>query len=646
MNGAGLRGFDNNQIRGPLAGGQRAANPGNGEAAANPPPALRNITWSASLRAQIPSRPQVSKLFTLGGAVAVVSLLAAGAWHQIDNSAPVATALLVASLGAAFVFSRLLSSAESKAPVPLTSKAMVDNINLLNDKDKVGPASEHALHANIDNIVEAVLAKVPEQARGPENRDLLTKELRSMGGLLFDAKFEQLSDIKNLINQQLSDFKSSMKTIERNINQDKQEIADTFFPGVDTEKIILQKIVHVGGETHNGGLKPSFIHLEVDGESKVIVYKPRSIEADRLISGESNSLFALVNHLTNMRGSSSSNAAEGGLAGSEALLPTFPHLSKEGYGYVKFLSHGQDDCRLNQDQMKGYYRTLGAIQALGHIFGIRDLHQENVLVHAGRPYLIDLEVAFNAEGLRRGQLTELLYAVINLEDNMGAPTNSHVTLLDENGQQLSHHARDYLESIREGFDQIKKLVGSQQEAFSTFVDEKIPENLPVRHVLVETSALKSVLYLLPHLRTEAFCDLIGTELYRGETAKTYDFVVDDSDLKEDLKQELEGMSAPKGGGKSEFSADLVDRLKAYLNGRLTDALEENDVKHGDLPFFRTNPKGELFCGNVPLAIAKNDSRDLIKHNIKNLKEVSVQGFLEEIKGSNQGEVADYSNLEG
>ncbi len=612
---------------------------------AAPPGLPPGLTWPKSLGSQLTDKQSLFKISGAVVALTIAILLVEAAWHQKGQSTIGAVTLLVASLGLAFLSLRSLRNVgpkiEDTAPSRLTLEALIQNINII---DEQNDESINNFQDITESIITLFMESLPKAAHNKDNKNLLIKEILSNQEQLKelncpDNKGSQLAGqgldhVRSLIRNRLSNFKLAMETIELNIHDDKNDIIRTFFPDKDpdSDQLNLVKTTQVQGETHNGGLKPSFIELSVGDDTVKLVYKPRSIEVDSLICSERDSLFSTINDLASSATSnqSSSSKADANEQVKKKILPTFTHLPKKEYGYVKFLSHSDTDYQLTRQQMKEYYHIIGAIQAISQIFGIGDLHQDNVICHAQQPHLIDLEVAFNIEILMGKEQTGLADAALIFTDfQTSEATNNKVVLLDEANQEVPQ-AVAYISDIEEGFNQMKSLVQDNQDALINFL-QNVPDGLPLRHVLVPTQELESSINFVQFdMRSKNICDLVGRKLYdKRIIAPLYDFEVSDNELGERLRIELKNSSAA-------FTDNLInDLIKKDLTLRLEPTIEK-DCAHGDIPIFRTNPQGQLFCGEILLATAKSSARELIKDRISNAGNINMHAFKRDIQSSSSG----------
>ena len=93
-----------------------------------------------------------------------------------------------------------------------------------------------------------------------------------------------------------------------------------------------------------------------------------------------------------------------------------PMPTGNGYGYIEFLTHnpepqdangtttGEDRGALPSEkwdwiatsdaEIRSFYRQMGWIGMIAEVFGMADVHKENMIVHRKQPHLIDLEISF------------------------------------------------------------------------------------------------------------------------------------------------------------------------------------------------------------------------------------------------------------
>lgn len=132
----------------------------------------------------------------------------------------------------------------------------------------------------------------------------------------------------------------------------------------------VKQVSFTGSDLHHGG--EQVVIIESEGGQKV-VYKPRSVEPDRALLGNEDSAFAALNE----RGAS---------------LPTMKfHSSKTKGSYVEFI---QRHSIKTVSEIKEYYFRMGQLTVASKLFGVNDLHYENIMAAANGPTIIDGETSF------------------------------------------------------------------------------------------------------------------------------------------------------------------------------------------------------------------------------------------------------------
>ncbi len=170
-----------------------------------------------------------------------------------------------------------------------------------------------------------------------------------------------------------------------------------------------------------------------------LVYKPSDLTLDYLLVGDTQKVSgsytgALPNppggsllEIINSQIANNHLNADLSFAGKpNPVLPVYPIFPRNSgsftnaYGYLKFLKHRPkakpvgprgyetefetslikkeqpkwDWIALNNDQLINYYRLFGWYCAVGLNFGVADAHNQNLIVHNKKPFLIDMEISF------------------------------------------------------------------------------------------------------------------------------------------------------------------------------------------------------------------------------------------------------------
>jgi hypothetical protein len=261
-----------------------------------------------------------------------------------------------------------------------------------------------------------------------------------------------------------------------------------------------------------------------------LAYKPTDIERDCRLVGDVTHLKAVYPSLTVTRvrnsighirvGRNSLSQIINRLCGSNLpvyrILPCNPgsrlpdHAGqidiRQSYGYLQFLSHEAADRNAqNAGEVSQFFHDCGMLLAMSNVFGITDLHQENMIVHRRRPCLIDLEMSYF------GQMQKLSNTTFN-----DALTNSNVsqqgwafnpgpTYLDFAQVALGTEStknriswqgadalpRDYMLQLKTGFNKAIKCFRDDHQEFVDFMREI--EDTVVRVIPYGTSFLQATL---------------------------------------------------------------------------------------------------------------------------------------------------------
>ncbi|MEO0377929.1 MAG: DUF4135 domain-containing protein, partial [Cyanobacteria bacterium P01_A01_bin.17] len=202
----------------------------------------------------------------------------------------------------------------------------------------------------------------------------------------------------------------------------------------------LDAIATTGSDYHKGGKQVLILTFTLaNNTTQKLVYKPSDVEIDLRLVGDTA---AVRNHLepglqiTHSFSELINSAVDPNRA--ELHLPTYKILPRrsgsllqanangvlpiqESYGYVEFLTHlpyidnndfseagllqgvrqqpqnalqNADWITQDDNEARNYWRILGKLLAMLTLCGCTDIHIQNFIVHARKPYVIDLEEAF------------------------------------------------------------------------------------------------------------------------------------------------------------------------------------------------------------------------------------------------------------
>jgi hypothetical protein len=449
--------------------------------------------------------------------------------------------------------------------------------------------NDKLIENQLKNLINSVMSNLPESVKNETNINILKNQCKIiLNGLLPSSKNDQEADsiqkeISNKIFNILNNFHANMYEISNRIEKDKKMIGKTFFSGKNLD---YPKIEMASSESHNKGQRPCFITF--NGKDK-IVYKPRDIRVDAYITGEqSGSLFRLINSMSD-----------------KIKLTTykFLYMDNESYGYTEFLSHDPSDYELNLKEMEEYYYMLGAMQAIATIFGIHDLHRENILVHGKKPFLIDLEVSFNVNELiyHNGE-TSIIDAIINCKkiDNDNENTPNHVILLTEDKTKEPHsthfkknYKKYYQKKISSGFNHIKHILKYRlnKSKINKFIDN-LPNDLNTR--FIPMSSFDLVSWSITTLSTDA-----------ENLAK----------LLNEKPEELKKLT--------EYDKKNTIQKEHTIK----------DVENSDVSYMKSNINGNVYYNNALFLKSKENIKNLIKKSVGKTHFLDNKKFIQLIDKS-------------
>ncbi|OED44441.1 hypothetical protein ACH42_07470 [Endozoicomonas sp. (ex Bugula neritina AB1)] len=133
----------------------------------------------------------------------------------------------------------------------------------------------------------------------------------------------------------------------------------------------------------------SVVIMTLDNNEK-LVYKNRDLRIDRHLVGASETQDTIAGQL---------NQWLGDFPGIMTHI-ILCRQDRSHYGYCQYLPNDDHEVVLGAEQGADYYRHLGVLSAFSVLLGLGDLDHRNVITCAGKPWLIDGEVAFQPKVLR------------------------------------------------------------------------------------------------------------------------------------------------------------------------------------------------------------------------------------------------------
>ena len=248
-------------------------------------------------------------------------------------------------------------------------------------------------------IVEMSMYKAAGKLEGRDSREeyeyfqknyLGEKELREE---LFQVYPLLKENIQRTI-EQSSDFLSMMW---KRLCEDRDEIEKTILLENRMGEVLF--VSDMASDLHCCG--QCVLKIETDNGQKFL-YKPRQVQTEK----------ALLNLI---------NYAYKGIGLEEC---TYGCISRESYGWTAFVEAG--DCT-DQEQVKRYFKRLGAAICICYLLGTGDLHYENLIAHGEFPVPVDAEVLCSSAG---GKDEEGNYSVLYSGILPDPAIKSHINILN------------------------------------------------------------------------------------------------------------------------------------------------------------------------------------------------------------------------
>jgi len=224
--------------------------------------------------------------------------------------------------------------------------------------------------SKVDKIVQIFLNTIsllPETMQTKSNEEQIRIALYPDGEpnyIGYDDKYMGDSDVEFAQKRHLQVIKNLYSLNER-IHNDWPDLQIKF--GL---KGAVDKIELTGSDLHKGGLQVVIVKSE---GGQQVVYKPRSTAPDAALLDNKTGIFASLNK-----------------KGAELSTMGF-HESKEEGSYVQFINH---DKLKSTAEIKKYYSQLGQLAVAAKLFGVNDLHYENIMAASHGPTIIDGETSF------------------------------------------------------------------------------------------------------------------------------------------------------------------------------------------------------------------------------------------------------------
>lgn len=230
------------------------------------------------------------------------------------------------------------------------------------------------------------------------------------------------------------------------------------------EKYVLKNL-HSSGDSHGSRNVCILVLSDGKGQTKKIVYKPRSLLMDK----------AYHEFLTWLN--------------SYLKFPLYNPklLLKKEYGWCEFIQNLP--CK-NIKQIQEYYQNLGNLLAVVYLLCGSDIHYENIISYGKHPVIIDLECLFVPHNILKNELMSFLDKMYSVLNTLILPCR---VLVNKNGEGIdisgfTNHANQevpYQTIVAEssGTDNVrlirKKLTTARQNNVPSILNKQVH---PIKYI--------------------------------------------------------------------------------------------------------------------------------------------------------------------
>jgi|GEM_PF-4364226 len=248
----------------------------------------------------------------------------------------------------------------------------------------------------------------------------------------------------------------------------------------------LKNIELTGSDFHNSGQQVAIVESTT---GKKIVYKPRSISPDAMLTQENNSAFHDLNTLSK----------------NKLKLPTMKFQEeKDKEGTFSFVEYQQKEREQTVAEIQNHYVRYGELVVASKLLGVNDLHNENIMSKKGTPTIIDAETAFLPFVMQEQSFakTEIGMTLNSFKKHMGSDEGENffytaaekniydlnpdgkgdfVTYINTLRKQDLSGQKNYLPYFKKGLDNVINLVKTKQEEVVKILLSRMKQ---VKHVRV------------------------------------------------------------------------------------------------------------------------------------------------------------------
>jgi hypothetical protein len=225
----------------------------------------------------------------------------------------------------------------------------------------------------------------------------------------FQSMLDEHPAMNRAVTTEIRQFVSNMRQLARRVRADLDVINRDFAalrPRGMGHATGLLGVRVTRSDPHHGGNRACILTFD---NGLRVVYKPRDVRIDASLVGHKGASPDQPG-LARDAGRSLLEVANSLLLANDpkaVLMPALQFLPRQDtgaagalgrYGYVQCLSMGrEEDHLLDAAQAGRLHRQLGQLTALMLLAGVRDLHQTNVMISGGQPFMTDVEMAFDPD---------------------------------------------------------------------------------------------------------------------------------------------------------------------------------------------------------------------------------------------------------
>jgi hypothetical protein len=295
-----------------------------------------------------------------------------------------------------------------------------------------------------------------------------------------------------------------IKASER-ILSDWATIQAVFFPGKTLQS--LRSIVPTGSDFHMGGEQVLILSFATNTSEIVsLIYKPRDLEFEALISGDLTTLrqrLSMDTYNPFPAGTSPETTVFSAVeilnqVAGKAVLSPFLMLPRnvgsrlaarggkidirQSYGYSQDVRTAPPvNPTTNPEAEDRMVEKMGALAAIAYLLGISDLHYDNVIVAGETPYLIDTEVGWAP--------TQTLANTQLISNRFGNPSGGSVKLYAPFSDTFEQYAETAMLKYEPAVAQAERVQPQIEKWFCTYAGALLWEHKRFEPLLAAAPAM-------------------------------------------------------------------------------------------------------------------------------------------------------------